>query len=354
MHVAFAFGFLVVAGALAVRHRKPARARPTPQQQPRVFIAGSASPLPVPAETSMSLLETLVKDPTLHRHPGGRGHRIEGVSIRQDASGNFTLSVGASPVIPGHLWSTDPLPLGSSATWRSAELSLLSRRNRYWRAAACVLVVDADGSVLLTRRRAGMRTFPGAWVCPGGGVDEGEGLEQCAARELAEETGLVASTLQPLCLWESFFPTSPEACLRQGAVSAQFLVCFFVARLASKEPAVTLQEDEADAYTWLPKHLLQVFCDRGEAAGAAGSEAIGGQLLSVFGPHRTADEVVALRDVAVRYDSRTSESGSLGGSLSGGGDSSIGGSAAMPRGCAEAHIFALAEYCARIGGVCEL
>ncbi|CAM9244122.1 unnamed protein product, partial [Heterosigma akashiwo] len=35
--------------------------------------------------------------------------------------------------------------------------------------AACVLLEDCAGRVLLLRRAAHMRTFPGAWVLPGGG-----------------------------------------------------------------------------------------------------------------------------------------------------------------------------------------
>ena len=35
-----------------------------------------------------------------------------------------------------------------------------------------------------------MRIFPGAWVLPGGHIDIGEDLEQCAIREIFEETGI--------------------------------------------------------------------------------------------------------------------------------------------------------------------
>ena len=57
------------------------------------------------------------------------------------------------------------------------------------RPTARVLALDAAGRVLLLchvdKRRA--------WIAPGGAVEAGESLLATAVRELAEETGLVAS-----------------------------------------------------------------------------------------------------------------------------------------------------------------
>ncbi|MBF9067229.1 NUDIX domain-containing protein [Streptacidiphilus fuscans] len=51
--------------------------------------------------------------------------------------------------------------------------------------AACSVVTDPDGKVLL------VRSFNREhWGCPGGVIDPGESPEQAAERELAEETGL--------------------------------------------------------------------------------------------------------------------------------------------------------------------
>ncbi|SCG63244.1 NUDIX hydrolase [Micromonospora humi] len=58
------------------------------------------------------------------------------------------------------------------------------------RRAARVLLVDASGRVLLFRGSDPARPGHRYWFTPGGGLDPGESPAECAARELAEETGL--------------------------------------------------------------------------------------------------------------------------------------------------------------------
>lgn len=56
--------------------------------------------------------------------------------------------------------------------------------------AAAMLVTDAEGRVLLVRRR--FDPFRGLWTMPAGFIEYGEDSRDTAVRELEEETGLIA------------------------------------------------------------------------------------------------------------------------------------------------------------------
>jgi nudix-type nucleoside diphosphatase (YffH/AdpP family) len=97
---------------------------------------------------------------------------------------------------------------------------------------AAVVAVDADGNVLLVRQS---RPAVDARVLelPAGLVDPGESPVECAARELAEETGYAAGRLEPLVR----FYSSPGFCTE--------LLYLFVA--SGLEPsAMPRDEDEEE------------------------------------------------------------------------------------------------------------
>ena len=59
------------------------------------------------------------------------------------------------------------------------------------------LVVVQDESILLVRQYR-LLIDDLSWEIPGGGVDDGEELEQAAVRECLEETGMLCRNLKPL------------------------------------------------------------------------------------------------------------------------------------------------------------
>ena len=91
------------------------------------------------------------------------------------------------------MWSLLLRPAAVARRW----LFRLFRRHTQ---GAKVIAVDSSGAVLLVRNSYGRRHL---WVLPGGGLGRGEAPADGAARELREETGLIAEALTRLGQYES-------------------------------------------------------------------------------------------------------------------------------------------------------
>jgi 8-oxo-dGTP pyrophosphatase MutT (NUDIX family) len=67
------------------------------------------------------------------------------------------------------------------------------------RLSARLIIVNDEGRLLLFRfvHRTGALAGQDFWATPGGGVEDGEAMEQAAVRELAEETGLQRTSVGP-------------------------------------------------------------------------------------------------------------------------------------------------------------
>lgn len=159
--------------------------------------------------------------------------------------------------------------------------------------------------VLFTRRASHMRTFPGAWVLPGGSCDKGEHPRETAAREVFEETSIVCDAVgEPIGAWESCFPTfraSAEVPLKAHILMIVYVCSARGSQIATEEgeghraetasksgaaaastdlPPVKLQESECDAYAWLSETELRRIVDSnadGAVKGEGQREKRGGQ-----------------------------------------------------------------------------
>lgn len=68
-----------------------------------------------------------------------------------------------------------------------------------------VIVINSKNQVLLGKRKNGFRS--GTYGMPGGRVDRGEKLLECAKRELKEETGLDATSISHLGVVKEWQPS---------------------------------------------------------------------------------------------------------------------------------------------------
>lgn len=94
---------------------------------------------------------------------------------------------------PNKLWLANPtglIPKGS----------VCPRCARYNARNVCAqVVVIEDGQILMVKRATA--PMEGFWALPGGYLDWDESLEECAARELLEETGVVGIKPKLVGVW---------------------------------------------------------------------------------------------------------------------------------------------------------
>ena len=182
----------------------------------RVWARGNPCPF------GSSVFDTLFTDGRVLPSPDGRHYDCGGVVVRPEPNGKLSLmpaeADGTSSAIP----STHTVPMGRArhcpslgSTPCPTTLVATPRHGKPWVALAVVgLLVDPQQQGLfLTRRPVYMRSFPGAWVFPGGHVETGEGLALAVAREVEEETGWVVPPAhwRVTSVWESVYPTQVVA-----------------------------------------------------------------------------------------------------------------------------------------------
>lgn len=121
----------------------------------------------------------------------------------------------------------------------------MSRAEVWDRVAGRVILLDPDGRVLLFEGFDPARPHAPWWHTPGGGVEPGETPQQAAARELAEETGLIVG---PAELGEQVFQNYAEFSM-DGVLLRQHNH-FFLLRTTGSE-ITTAGLDEAEQRTHL-------------------------------------------------------------------------------------------------------
>jgi ADP-ribose pyrophosphatase YjhB (NUDIX family) len=106
--------------------------------------------------------------------------------------------------------------------------------------AAAVALFNSEGNILLLRRKDNDK-----WTMPGGTLDFGESMTDCAIREVREETGLQIRVTGLIGTY-----TDPHILIEysDGEVRQEFTLVY-AAEIESGELKI---DDESKEYRWLP------------------------------------------------------------------------------------------------------
>lgn len=111
-----------------------------------------------------------------------------------------------------------------------------------------VIVRHVDGDFLLMQRDYNKTIYPGMYEASvTGGALKGESSEECALRELKEETGLDGANLQFFC-----------KCLDEVS---KVLFYIFLCEVDCDKSSVILQEGETISYQWMGREEFVKFIE---------------------------------------------------------------------------------------------
>ncbi len=111
------------------------------------------------------------------------------------------------------------------------------------------VIIVRDGLILLGERIGSHGA--GTWALPGGHLEFGESIEDCARRETLEETGLLLQTITPA-------PTTNDIMAAEG----KHYVTIFVQATANRAQPQTMEPSKCRGWHWfrwsaMPEALFQ-------------------------------------------------------------------------------------------------
>ena len=116
-----------------------------------------------------------------------------------------------------------------------------------------ILALHEDGTYLLTKRSDDKDVYPGFWeASAGGAAKSGEEPLEAATRELLEETGLTADSMELV-----------NVLFKDGGSHAMFYS--YLAHISGDKNRVTLQEGETTAFKWVDRKGFLEYVDSDKA-----------------------------------------------------------------------------------------
>jgi nucleoside triphosphatase len=120
------------------------------------------------------------------------------------------------------------------------------------------IIRRTDGRYLLIKMPLQRGVFPGQWGLPGGGVEDGERIEDALRREVREELQLELATMEPL-----YFKGQVHEKLQPSGERQTMYMVFLIYACATdgRDPVIN---EEFDAFAWVGPHELDGY-DMNEA-----------------------------------------------------------------------------------------
>ena len=115
------------------------------------------------------------------------------------------------------------------------------------------IIKNKQREILLCKMPKDRGVFPGQWAIPGGGIDEGEKMDEALHREIWEEVGLKLTDIEPL----SFFDDEREKFLPGDKREKQYLI--YLNFLCKVEDDKVTINDEFEEYAWVKPTLLNEY-----------------------------------------------------------------------------------------------
>ena len=116
-----------------------------------------------------------------------------------------------------------------------------------------LVLIQAGGGLVYTPQKTVLLIFRrGKWDLPKGKLDEGENMEECAIREVQEETGLKQVALQkPLTItWHTYYQDG-ELVLKESH--------WYLMQTDKEEELTPQQDEDIDLCIWVPLHELDTY-----------------------------------------------------------------------------------------------
>lgn len=115
------------------------------------------------------------------------------------------------------------------------------------------VIENEKGEILICRMPEDRGAYPGQWAIPGGGIDEGEKMEEALYREIWEETGLKIGEVEAV----HFQDAEREKLNKDGSREEVYMV-HLVFKAKSLGGKVKINE-EFDQYAWVQKTRLNEY-----------------------------------------------------------------------------------------------